>query len=64
MNAHMSNVDKLVHAGVVEAKDLSAEHQVIINTTLSDREIQELISIRNKLVSQPGAQGKTWACSA
>ncbi len=45
----MTNLEKLENAGVIDSKHLSKDHQDVINTKMTDEEIDTLISIKTKL---------------
>jgi hypothetical protein len=45
----MSNVDKLVEAGLVDPSQLSDEHREIIENELTIEEIDALVSVQHKL---------------
>jgi hypothetical protein len=53
----MTNLEKLEKAGVIDSKHLSKEHQDVINTKMTDEEVDALISIKAKLA----ANGPAWA---
>ncbi len=52
-NRPMSNLERLVEAGVLDPKGLSEEHMHVINSQMSNDEITALINIKKKLGGGP-----------
>jgi hypothetical protein len=52
-NKPISNVERLVLAGVLDPKGLSPEHIDVINTQMTESEIEALINIKKKLGGGP-----------
>jgi hypothetical protein len=48
-----SNIERLVAANVLDPKGLSEEHITVINTQMTDSEIEMLINMKRKLGGGP-----------
>ncbi|HEX2572807.1 MAG TPA: hypothetical protein VH877_24870 [Polyangia bacterium] len=55
---HMTHVDKLVHAGLLDPSSLTEQQKDLINCELSDEEVEVIIKAGRKLQSHPQAAGK------